>query len=281
MFEVRISGQARLAVSVSDQTLLCLGAGQEHPEVRSVLEYDYFFAGVGDLRVARCRDWKDVSVRLQTAIRQDDALTLLLILLDRDADNEARREALPLIEEFLADPEVPGFLLRRLSVAPLPESADLAGSMVRAESTNAPAVAELVRSVSELQTGIQSTCAAWEAIPADLFISLPERASLKRSLRDYGVFHLLAVNDLQAALKVLNDWPANQRLLVTALVREWNSIRYPTAVEAAFSLRTGFLTRLRLAADEGAASVRPPSMRVIMNELMKILRGRSPLAAFR
>jgi hypothetical protein len=169
LLEAYISGQARLAAVIDGASLVCLEAGQDKTTSRSRFEFEYLFADVGDLRVEHCNDWSEVSEKLQRAVHQDDALALFLILLDRDAFHEARQDAIPLVDEALADREVRSFLCRRLSAARLPSSADIAGSIAMARSAGAVALMDLLRAVDNLQGAIEDVCSAWEVLPDELF----------------------------------------------------------------------------------------------------------------
>jgi hypothetical protein len=200
VLDAYISGQARLAAVIEGFLLVCLEHGHGSTENRNILEFDLLFAEVSDLRLEPCQDWTEVSDKLKTAVQQDDALALLLILLDEGADYEARQGTVPLIEEALAHSEVRNFLQKRFSGSPLPGNANLEQSLAWAISAGTSRLVNLLRWVGSLQIAIQHVCAAWETLPDEFFLRLPEKSALRLSLRDAGVHYHLATGNIDAAL---------------------------------------------------------------------------------
>jgi hypothetical protein len=223
LLKAYISGQARRAAVVEGESLVCLEAGGGQTVLRNLFEFEYLFADVGDLRALQCKDWIEVSQKLETASRQDDALALFLILLDGGADSEARRGAVPLVEVALRDPGVGEFLLKRFSCSPLPSNADLDGSIALTVLMDVAAMAGILRRIGDLQKAVKGVCSAWESLPDELFVSLPDKTTLHRFLRDLGVFYCLSTNDQNGALAVIKTVPADQEQRLATLIRTWYS----------------------------------------------------------
>jgi hypothetical protein len=190
VFEVHISGQARLAARFDGEHLLCLEAGTELVQKRSVYEFEALFADAGDLRVEQCKGWPDAARALNRRVDEDDALVLSLIVLDRDADQDARRDAVRLIEPLLRDTRTCLFLLRRLCAAPLPGNASPLDELVFARSS--VRVWDLLVALFGLQSSVKRVCEAWDAIPESCFSGLLNRTELRNRFRDEGCFYDLA-----------------------------------------------------------------------------------------
>ncbi len=220
-----ISGQARLAVVVERNALQCVEAGSLDRVCRSLRDFDYLFGGVTDLQEIECRDWKEVSDRLDIVSHCDDALALLLIFLDRTAGNESRSEALAFLEQELALPAVESFLWKRLLTRPLPDNADLIGCELRAERVSAVRLLSLIQTLGALQVSVVQTYQAWVAIPESHFTALPSREVVFSALREAGAFgKLVRARPEQrnlALIQILADTPKLPRQPLTALLKAW------------------------------------------------------------
>ena len=220
-----ISGQARLAVVVERNGLQCVEAGSLNRVGRSLRDFDYLFGGVTDLQEIECRDWKEVSDRLDIVSHCDDALALLLIFLDRTAGNESRSEALAFLEQELALPGVESFLWKRLLTRPLPDNADLIGCELRAERVSAVRLLSLIQTLGALQVSVVQTYQAWVAIPETHFIALPSREIVLGALREAGAFgKLVRARPEQrnlAIIQILADTPKLPRQPLLSLLKAW------------------------------------------------------------
>src|SRR5258708_1587293 len=114
-----VSGQAGLALLIDGQRVFSVDIDSSEPVERSRAEAGYLFGGATDvteipnITVAKAVDALDL------LWRKDRALQLMLILLDRHGDAEARQLAAECLGDMLADSQVVEFLCNRLYSAPL------------------------------------------------------------------------------------------------------------------------------------------------------------------
>ncbi|MGA2325314.1 MAG: tetratricopeptide repeat protein [Bryobacteraceae bacterium] len=139
------------------------------PIPTSKADIPYLFADATDVVELPETTVEKAGAALDLSWRQDRALHLILILLDREADDEARRIAVECLEEFLADSEVSAFVCNRLYSAPLPDSADMVGALLLAESASASRLDALLEDLGESQAEICRRRREWDALAADLF----------------------------------------------------------------------------------------------------------------
>ena len=122
-----VSGQAGIAVLIEGGRVSFLHLDSPQPIPRSKADIPHLFADATDVVELPQTTVEKAGAALDLSWRQDRALHLILILLDREADDGARRIAVECLEEFLADSEVSAFVCNRLYSAPLPDLADMVG----------------------------------------------------------------------------------------------------------------------------------------------------------
>lgn len=123
-----ISGQAGTGALFFKGRVYSLRHGDSEFVVQSDRDIPYVFGDATDVTALEETTPKQAAEALDLSWRQDRALHLILIFLDRFADGEARRMSADCLEEFLSDADVTGFLTKRMHSDPLPETADLRGA---------------------------------------------------------------------------------------------------------------------------------------------------------
>ncbi|MDP2996003.1 MAG: tetratricopeptide repeat protein [Bryobacterales bacterium] len=165
-----VSGQAGLAILLEKGEVRSVHVDAPEPVLRSETDIPYLLADASDVIEIPNTTAEKAVAALDLAWRQDRALHLVLILLGRDADDEARRMSAECLEEFLGDTRVLEFLCNRLYSAPLPVSADMVGALLRAEAAWAASrLTKFLEDLGELQPKIRQHRAEWDALRAELF----------------------------------------------------------------------------------------------------------------
>jgi tetratricopeptide (TPR) repeat protein len=136
---------------------------------RSAADVPYLLADANDVVEIPDATPQTAAVALDLSWRQDRALHLILILLDREADDDTRRIAVECLEEFACDPTVADFVCNRLYSGPLPDSADMVGALLLAESMDAKRLNKLLEDLGEFQPEIRRRREEWDALQPELF----------------------------------------------------------------------------------------------------------------
>ena len=158
----------------------------------------------------------DIPARLEFEWRKQQTLILCLLLLDRESNGEARLLAIPDLEESLAETEILTFLRYRLFVAPLPDNADLIGSINRAHDHEASKLVALLEDVGQYQIEISRCRDAWDAIS---FQDESHKEGLAFELVNAGAFYALSTAKPEQRGTVLT------RFLVRPEMRSFNGWR--------------------------------------------------------
>ena len=141
--------------------------------------------------------------RLELEWSKNRCLLLCLLLLDANANSEARSTAVRDIEEFLADPAVFNFIADRFYVAPLPDSADLPGSIVRARDGDAWRLASVLEEIGAAQEEIARCRRSWDELPLELFGGQPDKEAMAFELVQAGAFREVVAASASEQLDVL------------------------------------------------------------------------------
>ena len=107
------------------------------------------------------------------------------------------------IEEFLADPAVFNFIADRFYVAPLPDSADLPGSIVRARDGDAWRLASVLEEIGAAQEEIARCRRSWDELPLELFGGQPDKEAMAFELVQAGAFRAVVAASASERLDVL------------------------------------------------------------------------------
>ncbi|MGH9719502.1 MAG: tetratricopeptide repeat protein [Bryobacteraceae bacterium] len=202
-----ISGQAGVAVLIDKDRLSSLHFGSSEPIPRSPTDLAFLLADASDVVELSATTLDKAAAALDLSWRQDRALQLILILLDREADDEARRLSAECLKELLTDTNVSEFICNRLFAAPLPKSADLLGSVILAQAGRDETLERLLEELGESQPQIESRRREWEAMR-------PETFGGARSKEEFG--YLAVVSG--AFLRLVQSTPDRvNNVLLTAL----------------------------------------------------------------
>jgi len=183
-----ISGQAGIAVLIDGSRVRSVDIDSPDPIERSGEDIPYLFGEASDVTELSSTNLESTLAALELSWRQDRALHLVLILLNRNGDREARQMSAECLEEFLPDRAVHEFVCNRLYSAPLPPSADLVGSLLISERAKARNLEGFLERLVMLQGDIREHRAEWDALDNEAFGG--ERAKLKFTdvVADRGVF---------------------------------------------------------------------------------------------
>src|SRR5205814_2002200 len=117
----------------------------------------------------------EIRDRLWLACRASTALSLASLVLDGHAEEDVRAEAAQDLEGLVAEPRTLKELEAVLSAAPFPPAADVVGSERICMEISASIVHCLLTRLVARQGLIRSICAAWNALPSDVFASEASR----------------------------------------------------------------------------------------------------------
>lgn len=215
-----ISGQLGLALLDEGRQTFLLNI-DEPDAVRLVTrEYGYrLFRDAGDRRTLKSTSRSEVWESLKLAWSQDRALQLLLIALDHAETLELRREAVEFVESQLTQTEIVDFLNARLWSAPMPDEADLQGTIELART--APRLELLLEAVRDHQFQIQCVREAWD----DLQDHGLEDPGAKRLIEDrliaLGIFRRLAAAEPSAIDAALFECLKNSSVSRMLHSRQW------------------------------------------------------------
>ena len=190
-----ISGHAGLAVLVDGQRAMSFHVDGPQVAEREPQEIARLFDDAPDVIAVEGLTKEAIPKRLELEWSKNRCLLLCLLLLDADSDPEARVMAVPDIEEFLTDSAVFDFIAGRFYVAPLPDSADLLGSIVRASDGGAGRLRSLLEEIAAAQEEIARCREAWDVLPVELFGDPPSKEAMAFELVQTGVFRKVAAAD--------------------------------------------------------------------------------------
>ena len=146
--QAMVSGQAGLALLVDGDAMWSVEIDEPTRRVpRRRADVPHLFDGVTDL--ARLDGVTEASVveTLERAWRNDRALRLILILLDRGAGDELRASVVESLDDSFLVAGACAFVRTRLHAAPLPVESDLPGAIRRAEDAKESRLAGLLRTL--------------------------------------------------------------------------------------------------------------------------------------
>ena len=211
-----VSGQAGLAVLIEKDHVYSVHIAAPGPVPRSAADIPYLLADANDVVEISEATPQKVAVALDLSWRQDRALHLILILLDREADDDTRRVAVECLEEFACDPAVADFVCNRLYSGPLPDSADMVGALLLAESMDAKRLNKLLEDLGEFQPEIRRRREEWDALRPELFGGPQAKLEFGYIAVASGTLRRLVQSDPEQVNSVLVDAladPQFQRLM--------------------------------------------------------------------
>ena len=190
-----ISGQAGVAVLFDGQCVHSFHLDGPANVERSRQEVDRLFGDCTDIVVFRNLAASAVPGQLDLEWSKQRCLTLCLLLLDVHADAEARRLTILDLEDFLTVPAIADFVRHRLFAVPLPDHADLIGSINRAFDQGAQRLVKLLEDAGTYQVEIARCRTAWDILPVAPFRDESQKQALAFALVNSGAFHMIATTD--------------------------------------------------------------------------------------
>lgn len=163
------------------------------PVPRQPADLPFLFGEGTDLQFLENVTSDGVATHLRYARDRNEALQLLLILLDAELSQDVRQEAANVLEELLSTDEVAQHLLRVLYAQPLPDNADLAGALACCKMGSAKSAQDFFDALTNFQPIIREVRLAWDAIPDAAFGSAEVRAQYHTAVVRDGVFRDLVM----------------------------------------------------------------------------------------
>jgi hypothetical protein len=185
-----VSGRAGVGLLVDGDRLLSFGLGDQELLARTPQEYRALFGSARDVEFLIAIDSVAARRCLQLAVAREDALDLVLSLLDGELRDETRRAAALELDEHLEDESVTSEVAAVLYARPLPEDADPEGAIQCAEGCTG-VLAFMERLLTD-QPAVQRVHEAWVAVPDDLFSSVEDRRATETLFIRCGLFRELA-----------------------------------------------------------------------------------------
>ena len=176
-----ISGQAEVAVLIEPDSMRRFHVDDPEtlvPCARS--DVPYMFANVDDLVRLSATTHDAARRELERLWQQDRGMHLLLILLDREEEQDTRREAAECLEDLLGIEAVETFLGDRLYARPLPAQGDPAAACRLARAANAGRVVRFVEDLDSNQPYVLDRRTAWDSLPQRLFACVDHCAAFMK-----------------------------------------------------------------------------------------------------
>ena len=235
-----ISGQAGIAVLFDRDRISSLHYDSAESFPRTESDISYLLADATDVLEVSDVTRETVTESLELACRKDESLHLLLILLDADADNEARQWAAECLDELLRDVRLFEFVTNRLYAAPLPSIADLVGSLIFADRVGASWLANFLDELGSCQPDIRRWRSAWDALAPELFEGPGSKEVFGHLLVTSGALRKLVQSDPDDTDSLLYDYltdPAfqalpNHRRILMYLVGPFRSVKQGLTLES-------------------------------------------------
>jgi tetratricopeptide (TPR) repeat protein len=198
-----VSGQAGIAVLIDGTRVSSMGINSPELLPCSMSDIARLFADASDVSELPNATRENALAALDLAWRQDRALQLLLILLDRNSSKRARALSVGSLEELLGNLAVRNFVRDRVYSAPLPSSADLIGSLLQAESQKAASVGDFLEKLGRLQANIRVRRSEWDGLSAETCGGERRKQELGYAFAVRGVFRQLVEASDQGMNEVL------------------------------------------------------------------------------
>jgi len=192
-----ISGQAEVAVLIEPDSMRRFHVDDPEtlvPCARS--DVPYLFANVDDVVRLSATTHDAARRELERLWQQDRGMHLLLILLDREEEQDTRREAAECLEDLLgieAVEAVETFLGDRLYARPLPAQGDPAAACRLARAANAGRVVRFVEDLDSNQPYVLDRRTAWDSLPQGLFACAADKRAFDDLLIARGYFRRAAL----------------------------------------------------------------------------------------
>ena len=209
-----VSGRAGLAFLLqADGKLFSIHQGDfDQVVARRAEEFSWLFGDAPDLEFFEGVDLPEVSRLLDFAAQREEALDIVLILLDGDLPDTVRKQAAEDLEECFLNPKVQDAVEFVLYAAPLPEDADLKSALRYAEARKKVLV--FVELLFDRQPIIRKIRQAWESVGDQHFGGRPDRLDARTICIRAGLF--------RSIVQMLVSGKVDRSVLVQALTQHSN-----------------------------------------------------------
>jgi tetratricopeptide (TPR) repeat protein len=181
-----VSGQAGVALLIDGDNLMSIHANSMDNVIPRQLSDAHLLLGEAKwYDILEDVNQEQVCQHLKCAQDKENALQIILIILDSELSADVRQEAVKTLEELLILKHVPEYLECILYARNLPKCADIDTALKFCELTSANLTNDFLKKLNERQIHIESVCLQWERIPLATFGT--------EDNRDY--FHTIAVHE--------------------------------------------------------------------------------------
>ncbi|MEP7121560.1 MAG: tetratricopeptide repeat protein, partial [Byssovorax sp.] len=183
-----ISGCAGVAILVEGQDLFSIDVLHPAPVPRRAAEVSHLLGERRDLLFLENVAFEEIQRRLVEASDGEDALRMVLRLLDRELADDIRTDAADDLEALLSTPAVEEHVERVLFACPFPSGADPRGAVAAARRASAVKASAFVQRLIDVQPVIEEVRNAWSEIPTEVLATGADRARVRRAMVLEGVF---------------------------------------------------------------------------------------------
>ncbi len=188
-----VSARSGIALLIDGESLTSFGIdAPDELTAREPEEYQRLLAGADDVEFHTDVDQEFVQRELVRRVACEDALDLILFLLDSQVSDEGRDLAAQDLNELLAESGVEQYLEEILYARPLPASADAAGAADLLSNAAYKRADELVKRLIDHQPAIAAVREAWEVVSHKEFIDSSEARAAEGQLIAAGLFRVFA-----------------------------------------------------------------------------------------
>jgi RNA polymerase sigma-70 factor (ECF subfamily) len=186
-----ISGQLGKAIYADGGRYFVLDDSTTEPTECRPIDFSTFFNFGAQIRPFLLKDKPALTALRQELVAQREtrhALTLAIIGMDPDLDNETRLSAIERAEETMKERRPRRFVRARLLGLPLPEGADVVTAQDLANRAGAAVLGSLYETVIRAEQTIALVHETWNETTAASFESLEEQTEATNEVIDLGLF---------------------------------------------------------------------------------------------
>ena len=183
-----ISGCTGVAILVEGQDLFSIDVLHPARVPRQAAEVSHLLGEGRDLVFLEDVALDEVRRRLVDASDAEDALRMVLRLLDGELSEDIRTDAADDLEGLLSAPAVEEHVERVLFAHPFPSGVDPTGAVEAARRASATKSSAFLQRLIGAQPVIEEVRTAWNESPTDLLSTGAERARAQRVMLREGVF---------------------------------------------------------------------------------------------
>ena len=183
-----ISGCTGVAILVEGQDLFSIDVLHPARVPRQAAEVSHLLGEGRDLVFLEDVALDEVRRRLVDASDAEDALRMVLRLLDGELSEDIRTDAADDLEGLLSAPAVEEHVERVLFAHPFPSGVDPTGAVEAARRASATKSSAFLQRLIGAQPVIEEVRTAWNEIPTELLSTGAERARAQRVMLREGVF---------------------------------------------------------------------------------------------